>query len=339
MTDSKTFFAGLDIGGTTIKSILVDDSGDTVGDMVEVRSHVKEGYEATFAQLELAMERLAGAVGVRPSAIAGIGLDVPAPSSAGVIWGQANLAADWVGCNIRDEFSKRVNLPVTMTNDGNAAALGEYAVRPNLSSGLLCVAPGTGLGGGLVLPSGRAYEGQHGLALEVGHISVPFLEQDGTLPSCSCGLKGCAEAWVSLVALRRRLGIELAQEKWADHPLATDGASIEEKAFQLRDYASQGDPLARHLFQEQANILGHAIADLVRVFDPGLVVIGGGLAEADFRDDYLDWLRDGFSKRAWPMYRHSPLDPTVEITRFQWASGGDSAAALGMACAACDMFG
>lgn len=338
MTDSTKLFAGLDIGGTTIKSILVDDNGDEVGGLIEVRSHVKDGYEATFAQLELAMDQLSDAVGLNRTAIGGIGLDVPAPTSDGVIWGQANLAKDWVGCNIRDKFSSRVDLPVTMTNDGNAAALGEYAMRRKHLGGLLCVAPGTGLGGGLVLPGGRAYEGQHGLALEVGHISVPFLEEDGSLPLCSCGLKGCAEAWVSLVALRRRLAVELAKEKWADHPLAIDSSSIEDKAFRLRDFASDGDPLACQVFERQANILGHAIADLVRVFDPGLIVIGGGLAEADFRDKYLDWIRDGFNKRAWPMYRQSPIDANVKTTRFEWATGGDSVAALGMAFTARELF-
>ena len=338
MTDSKGLFAGLDIGGTTIKSILVDGKGEAVGDIVEVRSHVKDGYEATFAQLESAMDQLTESAGQSRSAIKGIGLDVPAPCSDGVIWGKANLAQDWVGSNIRDQFSSRVNIPVTMTNDCNAAALGEYAIRRKHLGGLLLVAPGTGLGGGMVLPGGQAYEGQHGLALEVGHVSVPFREEDGTLPACSCGLEGCAEAWVSLMALRRRLEVELKKPQWSDHPLADDALPIQEKAFQLRDFASDGDTLARQLFEQQAKILGHMIADVVRVFDPGLVVIGGGLTEADFRDDYLKWVQDGFAKRAWPMYRQSPVDPDVETTRFEWATGGDGAAALGMAYTAREMF-
>ena len=338
MADGQSFFAGLDIGGTTIKSILVDERGEPAGEMVEVRSLVKDGYEATFGQLELAMSELAQGAGIDRGAIRGIGLDVPAPSSNGVIWGRANLAEDWVGRDIRDSFSARVGVPVYMTNDGNAAALGEYAVRRKHLGGLLFVAPGTGLGGGLVLPGGRAYEGANGLALEVGHISVPFLEDDGELPTCSCGLKGCVEAWVSLVALRRRLGFELAKEEWAEHPLAVDKAPIEEKAFRLRDFADEGDPLATKIFEQQGMILGYALADLVRVFDPGLVVIGGGLAEASFRDKYLDWVMEGFDSRAWSVYRHSPLDPERQTTRFEWATGGDSAAALGMAFTAREMY-
>lgn len=338
MTKNSGFFAGLDIGGTTVKSVLVDANAEQVGGLVEVRSLVKDGYEATFRQLENALEQLASGAGIDLSAIKGIGLDVPAPSSDGVIWGRANLGEDWVGTDIRGKLSERLGLPVYMTNDGNAAALGEYALRRKHHGSLLLVAPGTGLGGGLVLSGGTGYEGANGLALEVGHISVPFREDDGELPTCSCGLKGCVEAWVSLVALRRRLRFELAKPEWAFHPLNQGDAPIEEKAFRLREFAEKGDALAVQIFKQQGFILGYAVADLVRVFDPGLVVVGGGLAETSFRDQYMGWIHDGFVDRAWPAYRHSPLDETKETTCFEWAIGGDASAAIGMAFAAREMF-
>lgn len=338
MAENAKYFAGLDIGGTTVKTVLVDEGGDVAGEMIEVRSHVKDGYQATFGQLESALDQLSAAIGIGRDRINGIGMDVPAPSCDGVIWGKANLADDWVGTNVRDEFSERIGgTSIYMTNDGNAAALGEYAVRKKHLGGLLLVAPGTGLGGGLVLPGGRAYEGANGLALEVGHISVPHREEDGALPQCSCGLDGCLEAWVSLVALRRRIGIELVKPENKEHPL-NDGTPIEEKAFRLRDFAETGDEMAVSIFRQQGQILGYGIADLVRVFDPGLVVIGGGLAESAFRDRYMEWVIEGFEERAWPMYRHSPLDPEKETTRFEWATGGDSAAALGVAFTAREMF-
>ena len=338
MSTSSVFFAGLDIGGTTVKSVLVDGEGELVGEMVEVRSHVKKGYEATFAQLESALDQLTGASGVHRDQIAGIGLDVPAPSSEGVIWAQANLGADWVGTNVRDLFSERIGgVPVYMTNDGNAAALGEYAVRKKHFGSLLLVAPGTGLGGGFVLPGGRAWEGANGLALEVGHISIPHREEDGSLPQCSCGKLGCLEAWVSLVALRRRVAIELAKPENTAHPL-NDGTSVEEKAFRLREFAERGDDLAIGIFRQQGNLLGYGLADLVRVFDPGLVVIGGGLAETGFRDQYLEWIYQGFRERAWPVYLNSPIQPEQITTVFEWATGGDAAAAVGVAFAARERF-
>ena len=333
------YYAGLDIGGTTIKSALVNEEAEQIGDIVEVRSLVDTGYEATFVQLEEALQLLAKNAGIDRQAILAAGIDVPAANSGGVVWGQANLAKDWVGKNIQNLFSDRAGLPIFMTNDGNAAALGEYMVRRKHLGSLLYLAPGTGLAGGLVLPAGKIYEGTNGLALEAGHISSPFFEENGELPPCSCGWKGCVEAWVSLVALRRRLSIELAKPKWANHPLNADSTSIVEKAFQLRDFAEKDDELAVGIFKQQGFIFGYAIADLVRVFDPGLVVIGGGLAESSFRDRYMEWVMEGFTDRAWPIYRENPFEKDTLTTRFEWARGGDSAGALGMAFAALEMFG
>ena len=341
MSQANKYFAGLDIGGSTVKAALVDANGASTGVLVEVKSRVKEGYKTTFEQLQEALRQLAEKANIEVSAIRGAGMDVPAPNCEGVVWTRANLGDDWVGTNVRDELSELLGIPVYMTNDGNAAALGEYAVRPDYSGGLLLVAPGTGLGGGLVLPGGKIYAGANGLALEVGHISVPHREENGELPECSCGLKGCAEAWVSLMALRRRVSIEVAKDEWKDHPLASDEISVIEKAFQLRDYAEKDDPLAVQIFQQQGQILGYALADLVRVFDPGKVVIGGGLADTseNFRNRYMGWIQEGFIERAWPVYRNSPIEPEKVTTSFEWAAGGDFSAALGMGFVANDLFG
>ena len=135
------YFAGLDIGGTTVKAALLDATGGQVGDMVEVRSHGSEGYRATFKQLRVALDQLCDNNSISFGAIAAVGIDVPAPSSEGVIWGQANLNEDWVGTNIRDEFSAEIHRPCYMTNDGNAAAYGEWLLRPGHNGPLLFVAP------------------------------------------------------------------------------------------------------------------------------------------------------------------------------------------------------
>lgn len=337
MSQKMDYFVGLDIGGTTVKSALIDVDGTLLAQK-EVPSHVKKGVMATVQQLDLSVQELSVAAGIARDGIAGIGLDVPAPSSDGVVWAQANLGEDWLGKDVREIVSTHFSgTPVHMTNDGNAAAVGEYAARPDYDGSLLYVAPGTGLAGGFVLPGGRAWEGANGLALEAGHISVPHREEDGSLPSCSCGRQGCLEAWVSLVALRRRVGIELSKDENASHSL-NDSSSVEEKALRLIRLAEAGDGFAISLFQQQARILGYGLGDLVRLFDPGLVVIGGGLAESSFRADYLAWILEGFQERAWPVYLRSPIDPDVETTRFEWAIRRDDSAALGMAYAAKDLF-
>lgn len=330
MSDNS-FFAGLDIGGSTIKSLLVDSQANPVGQMVEVPSLVKDGYRETFKQLHESLRLLSTQTGIGLDAIRAVGLDVPAPCSKGVIWGKANLGDDWVGTNIEQEFAREVNKPVAMANDGNAAAYGEWLYRKEREGGLLFVAPGTGLGGGLVLPGGHMYEGTTGLALEVSDITVPFEEDDGTVPADALGRERCLEAWVSLVGLRRTLQIKLNQARNANHPLNQAPGTIVEKAFQLRKYAEQGDPLALEIFKRQAQILGYGLADLTSLFDPGLIVIGGGLAETSFRDWYMAAVEEGFHQRAAPFYRFSPIPPFAPTTTFEWAIGGDKSAAYGVA--------
>ena len=128
------------------------------------------------------------------------------------------------------------------------------------------------------------------------------------------------------------------EAEWEFHDLNSAAGTIEEKAFQLRTLAENGDALAISLFKQQGHILGYGIADLVRVFDPGLIVLGGGLAEAKFRDQFLDWVKEGFNDRAWSVYRHSPIEPEKLITDFEWAEGGDAAASIGMAYTAREFF-
>jgi len=330
MSTNKPFYAGLDVGGSTIKTILVDADGTQVGEYGEVKSHVKDGYQATFAQLNIGLAGICAASGIDVADVAGIGLDVPAPSCKGVIWGLANLAENWVGTDIRAEYEKECGKPVSMTNDANAAALGEYMMRPAYCGPLLLLAAGTGLGGGFVLPGGQLYEGANGLAMELGRMGVPFTE-NGVLPSDSAGTEGSLEAWVSLMALRRQIEVELAKEENNNHPLNTTELSNIEKAFKLRDYAEDGDTLALSIFQKQAYVLGFGIGDLCAALDPGLIVLGGGLAEAKFRDWFLDCVQEGFAERAQPFYRNAPIVPNHQTTRFEWALGGDGAAAFGVA--------
>lgn len=331
-TRKRCYYAGLDIGGTTIKSMLVDAAGERAGKIVEVRSLAGQGYRKTFGQLKRALQSLCRDAGIGVDAVAAIGLDVPAPCSNGVIWDKANMAPDWLGVNVRDLFAGAVGKPVYVTNDCNAAAIGEYLLRPDYHGGLLYAAPGTGLGGGLVLPGGAVFEGTNGLALELGDMTVPFRE-GGKLPVDSSGREGALEAWVSLVALRRQLALQLQKKKHAGHPLNDSRIPIADRAFQLRKFAEQGDSLALGIFGTQAGVLGFALADAASLFDPGLIVIGGGLAETKphFRDWYIECIRDGFRSRAGDCYQFNPLQPDQPTTTIEWAIGGDAAAAFGAA--------
>lgn len=324
-------YAGLDVGGSTIKGMLLDGCSQQVGAGIELRSYGTEGYRATFGQLRVALEGLCAQAGVDSENVKAVGLDVPVPCSNGVVWGKSNLTEDWVGTNIEAEFSKEIGKPVVMINDANAGALGEWVLRPNHNGALLFVAAGTGLGGGFVLPGGDLYTGANGLALEIGAMCVPHRDATGNLPSCVGKGDGAAEAWVSLVALRRELQTALDKPENASHSLNQSDDSIVDKAFRLRDLAGEGDALALGLFQHQAAVLGHLLADQASGLDPGLIVIGGGLAEASFRDWWMEEVKKGFEARVPPFYVSSPIPPHEPTTVFEWAIGGDNSAAIGVA--------
>ena len=331
------FYIGLDIGGSTVKSAVVDKRGKQIGRMYEVPSLVDQGYKKTFSQMTESFDQLLADNGIRKSQVGGIGMDVPAPSSNGVIWGQANLNADWVGVNVRDAFAKHIKKKVFMTNDGSAAAYGEYALRRRRMKGMLFCAPGTGLAGGLILENGDIYEGCNGLALEIGHVSSPFRE-NGKLPKCSCGKVGCVEANVSLVALRRQLAAKLKLPKYKNHSLNKERLNIKAKAFKLRDLADAGDKMALEIFDHQGFVLGYALGDQAHELNPEVIVIGGGLSESSFRETFMKSIRRGFAERALPSYQKSPLKPHHPTITFEWAIGGDAGAALGVALKAKDVY-
>ena len=333
----KKYYIGLDIGGSTVKTAVVDSRGKQVGEMYEIPSMVDQGYRKTFSQMKKGFNKLLKDNGITKSSVRGIGMDVPAPSCDGVIWGQANLNKDWVGVNVRDAFAKSIGKKVFMTNDGSAAAYGEYALRRRKMKGMLFCAPGTGLAGGLILENGDIYEGCNGLALEIGHVSSPFRE-DGKLPKCSCGKEGCVEANVSLVALRRQLAAKLKLAKHKNHPLNKEKGTIKAKAFKLRDLADAGDKLALEIFDHQGFVLGYALGDQAHELNPEVIVIGGGLSESSFRETFLKSIKRGFAKRALPSYQKSPLKPHAPTITFEWAIGGDAGAALGVALKARDVY-
>ena len=96
------FYAGLDVGGSTIKGMLFDGNSQQIGDAIEVNSRGTEGFRATFGQLRVALEGLCSQSNLDSADVKAVGLDVPVPCSNGVVWGSSNLTEDWVGTNIED---------------------------------------------------------------------------------------------------------------------------------------------------------------------------------------------------------------------------------------------
>jgi glucokinase len=165
----------------------------------------------------------------------------------------------WEGVPVRDHVASRVGLPVTVENDANAAAWAECTYGAAVGEPhVVCLTVGTGIGAGLVV-GGRLYRGAFGIAGEPGHLRVVA---DG-LP-CGCGNTGCLEQYASGTALARYV-----RER--------GGAATGE---QVTAAARAGDALALEAFASVGEWLGQGLADLASVLDPGVFVLGGGVADA-----------------------------------------------------------
>ena len=284
----QSVIVGLDNGGTMNNATVLAEGGRFLVDhMLERPSQVREGPGAAIEALAASFDQVLEVTGVPRGVVHGVGLDTPGPASAdGVLSsrGGTNLGhAGWAGFNIRAALEERLSLPVIYTNDANAAALYAHYARfgaaaPRHSSVAAIV--GTGLGGGLV-EAGQVVSGAAGMAGELGHVQIPLdgLLADGQpLPACNCGLTGDAESVASLTGIERNL-LPYWLGQFPGHELAT--LPLAKAAKLVRGFGEAGDPLARHIFEQQAMALGRVFSIAAMFTDPGTYFVGGGVVEAD----------------------------------------------------------
>ncbi len=299
-TTQRSVVVGLDNGGTSNNATVLDASGEFLVDrLVETPSRVREGPEVAIEALAGALEHVLEVTGLPRAAVRAVGLDTPGPASGdGVISvrGSTNFAEPaWHGFDIRGALAARLDLPVVYNNDGNAAALYAHQVHFGpLASDRSSVSAivGTGLGGG-VIESGHIVRGAAGMAGEFGHVHIPMaglLEPDQPVPACNCGFSGDAESVASLTGIANNL-LPYWLTKYPGHELSTvEGMAGAKK---VRGYGERRDPLALHVFEQQAIALGRLLTIAANFSDPDAYFIGGGVVEAAprFRDWYLDIVR------------------------------------------------
>ena len=259
---------GVDVGGTKIAAGVVDESG-TIVDRTRVPSPVDDPVElrATITRLavELAQKHDVVAVGVGAAGFVNA-------ERTGLFF---SAHVEWGSEPVTDLLQDELGMPVTLENDGNAAAWAEYSF--GAGQGVphqLMVALGTGIGGGLIL-GGEIYRGGHGVAAEIGHLG---LVPGGRL--CECGRRGCFEEYASGSSLQR-MAREAAADGSAPALLAAAGGHPESvTGQQVTELARAGEPEALDLFTRLAELLGLGISTLVSVLDPTVVVLGGGVSDA-----------------------------------------------------------
>lgn len=346
-----SLFIGVDVGGTT-STIAVGDSASTVlkvSNQFPTRS--KEGPEATIADILAQIVTELKEQGSKPSDVTAISLATPGPATAdGVLLRTPNLdPRRWdrypVRQGLQDAFAElQPGVPVFYIGDGQAAALGEYAVRtgqirwpqwigeggakklvadPSLRS-MFMVAVGTGLGGGEVR-DGVTVRGSKGRAGHAGHLMLPAdafrYEHDRRL---KVGNAYCtSESAVSLTALTHQLGYRLTLDQWREHPLNRQQVSDKEKAKHLRELAAEGDSLAQELLDDQANALGMALLMINYIGDYDLLVIGGGVC------DITPELRARYLQVATKAYYDHALDGFRDSANLDFSVCGDQASVIG----------
>jgi glucokinase len=258
---------GVDIGGTKVRAALVSEDGNVMLKL-NAPTDPKVGADAAGDAVAQVLSEAGQRVDAVGAAVAGF-IEHP----AGRIAFAPNLR--YSSPEIGRELTLRFNLPVVVENDANAAAWAEYKCGAGREvSNLVMVTVGTGIGGGAIV-DGRLYRGSRGFAAEFGHIPVT---RDG--PRCPCGASGCLEAVASGTALARA-----AREQVKDHPdsrvLELAGGEPEKITGVMVGEASRsGDPFAGQLVREIGTWLGVGLTGLARAFDPGRIVVGGGVLGA-----------------------------------------------------------
>ena len=269
---NSTFVVGIDVGGQTSKIGVVDARGTVLAQTV-IRTDTYNTVEPFIAELAAAVKKVIAEAGVEGK-VRGIGVGAPNGNYyTGTIENAPNLA--WG--RQRVEFSKLLSeamegLPVALTNDANAAAVGEmtYGAARGMKN-FIMITLGTGVGSGIVI-NGEVVYGHDGFAGELGHT----IAVRGNGRTCGCGRSGCLEAYCSAMGVARtaREWLELSDEPSLLRGLDTIASK------DVYDAAKEGDKLALKVFEFTGKILGRSLADFIAFSAPEAIVLFGGLARA-----------------------------------------------------------
>lgn len=279
---SAGLVAGIDFGHSHVAVALGDLTGSLIA---EERHRLNAGHPHTegLDRAHDLLEQLLAGAGLERTAIRTIGLGLPAPMTAGVVRSSAILPG-WVGVNAPEAAGQRFGTVVHIDNDANLGALAEHrhgVARGHDSSVFVKVS--SGVGAGIVLED-RLFHGNGGTAGEIGHLT---LDENG--PVCRCGSRGCLEAYTSTVALQAMMELQMP------------GASVDD----IVRAAREGNVSALRALEDAGLHLGWALASVVNLLNPALVVVGGEMARAG--DLLLESARIGLRRHALDAVASTPV--------------------------------
>lgn len=263
---------GVDVGGTTIKTGLFEDTGRLI-EKYEIPTDKTEGGRHIIDNITEHLRTVLKDKGMDVSQCMGVGIGLPGPvDSEGNILGCVNLG--WGTFNIEQEFSKRFsNLPVKAGNDATVATLGEQRAGAGRGmNNLVMITLGTGVGGGII-NQGTIVVGTNGAAGEIGHMPVNSDETD----VCSCGKRGCLEQYASATGVVRMAKKRMDESSNQYPETMLDRECTAKDVF---DAAKAGDALAEETVKCLGRYLGMALAGTACILNPECIVIGGGVSRA-----------------------------------------------------------
>ena len=316
---AKDLFLGIDLGGTKIVAGLVDREGRIVSRQ-HSSTQASKGREIVVRRLIDVASQLLTAEGIDRKQVAAIGVAAPGPIDArsGVVTAPPNLPG-WRDVPLGRLIQDELGLSTSLENDGNAAALGEHLFGAGRGADhMIYVTASTGIGGGFIL-DGRLYRGSTGAAAEVGHMTI--LPHG---PRCGCGNRGCLEALASGTAIAREARERVSRGAPTLIAELAEGDLNRISAEMVSRAAEGGDAEANEILDQAMIYLGVGMANLVNLFNPRLLVIGGGLTKMGAR--LFDPVRRIVDRQAFPAAASA-----VEITRAQL---GDDVGLLGAAAVA-----
>ena len=266
------YYLGLDLGGTKIEAAVVNKNGRILSTK-RVLTLGEDGSEKVLKRMCMLVDEVVSMAQLNLDDISGIGMGVPGAvdHSKGRIYFLTNLPG-WNDFPIRDFFQSKYNIPVTLNNDANAAALAEHIFGSGTGvRHMIYLTVSTGIGGGLIV-NGSLLNGAWGAAGEIGHM---ILDINGD--ECNCGNKGCWETISSGSAIARGV---IERIKAGQKSMVTKLAALNdiraEHVFKARE---MGDMVSTEVTDRAIDFLGIGIANLVNVINPEKVIIGGGVAK------------------------------------------------------------
>ncbi len=285
-------YIGIDLGGTNIAAGLVTDDGKLLY-KDSIPTQKERNPSEIIADMAMLAKRVVAEGGSNLSQIHAVGIGCPGTidNATGSVVYSNNIVMEHIP--MAKEFQKYLNLPVNMENDANAAAYGEFITNANGANSFVFITLGTGVGGGIIL-DGKIWRGFNGAGAELGHSTLVYNGE-----SCTCGKKGCWEAYASVSALiaQTKLKMEQCPTSAMHQWVAKNGYVTGRTAFEC---AKAGDAAAIAVRDQYIEYVAEGICSVVNILQPDVLAIGGGISREG--DTLLTPIRAYFEKNDFNKY-------------------------------------